>query len=289
MTETSDLRKHQSSSDEPSDAVLSAAFVGKNASYYLRVFDILQAKRSVLSWNWAAFFLGWAWLLYRKLWIWALLVSWLAAYLIALLAFAIAYLNPYVAIVVYVAGFFWPAYLGHWIYYRKARRVIAESRRSARTSDFIEGQISGQGGTSSAGVVVAVFVGIAMLGMMLAIAIPAYHDYAIRARVSEALMTLTAAKILVSEHRIKTGEFPDDSDEIGLQVPDDLPHYAELYLSADGVLIVDFDPALMELFGHGPLQAVLVPELRDGAVHWECFSGETAETLMVYLPSSCRD
>jgi len=44
-----------------------AAFVGKNYSYYQKKWAAAAAKKSPMSWNWAAFFLGIIWLVYRKM------------------------------------------------------------------------------------------------------------------------------------------------------------------------------------------------------------------------------
>lgn len=56
---------------------------------------------------------------------------------------------------------------------------------------------------------------IAILGILIAIALPAYQDYTIRAKVSEGLNLGAAAKLAVSETRFTVGTFPTDNASAG--------------------------------------------------------------------------
>lgn len=47
-----------------------------------------------------------------------------------------------------------------------------------------------------------------MLGILSAIALPAYQDYIVRTQVSESLSLANAAKMAVTEHYSQTGTFP---------------------------------------------------------------------------------
>ena len=57
---------------------------------------------------------------------------------------------------------------------------------------------------------------VAIIGILAAIAIPAYKDYAIRAKVSEGLSLASAAKTAVSEYRVSESLWPNDNDTAGL-------------------------------------------------------------------------
>src|SRR5690606_28183198 len=57
---------------------------------------------------------------------------------------------------------------------------------------------------------------IAILGILMAIAIPAYQDYTVRAKVSEGMNVAGAAKLAVAETRQTAGEWPDTNPEAGL-------------------------------------------------------------------------
>ena len=56
---------------------------------------------------------------------------------------------------------------------------------------------------------------VAIIGILAAVAIPAYQDYTIRARVTEGLGFAAAAKTAVSEFYISQGTMPADSSEAG--------------------------------------------------------------------------
>lgn len=60
---------------------------------------------------------------------------------------------------------------------------------------------------------------IAILGILIAIALPAYQDYTLRAKVSEGLNLAAAAKLAVSETRFSTGSFPAGNGNAGYASP----------------------------------------------------------------------
>jgi type IV pilus assembly protein PilA len=57
---------------------------------------------------------------------------------------------------------------------------------------------------------------VAIIGILAAIAIPAYQDYTIRAQISEGLTLVSGAKTAVSEYWLERGVWPTDNDEAGL-------------------------------------------------------------------------
>lgn len=58
---------------------------------------------------------------------------------------------------------------------------------------------------------------VAIIGILAAIAIPAYQDYTKRARVSEGLSLASAAKTAVAEYYASNGSFPTSNASAGLQ------------------------------------------------------------------------
>lgn len=58
---------------------------------------------------------------------------------------------------------------------------------------------------------------IAIIGILAAIAIPAYQDYVIRAKVSEPIIFADAAKTSISEYYQSQGKMPADMSAAGIQ------------------------------------------------------------------------
>lgn len=56
---------------------------------------------------------------------------------------------------------------------------------------------------------------VAIIGILAAVALPAYQDYTIRAKVSECVGIVSACKTAVSEAYASLGAMPADADEAG--------------------------------------------------------------------------
>lgn len=123
---------------------------------------------------------------------------------------------------------------------------------------------------------------VAIIGILAAIALPAYRDYTIRARVTEALNLATPAKTVTSETYHATGQFPADNTDAGLAGAASIVgnHVASVGI-ANGVITVALtnEPALA---GHS---IMLTPSTANaGSLSWTCTSSLTPR----YLPASCR-
>ncbi|MDX1756690.1 MAG: pilin [Marinobacter sp.] len=57
---------------------------------------------------------------------------------------------------------------------------------------------------------------VAIIGILAAVAIPAYQDYTIRAKVSEVLTIASAARTSVAEYYISTGDYPASTTAAGI-------------------------------------------------------------------------
>jgi type IV pilus assembly protein PilA len=125
---------------------------------------------------------------------------------------------------------------------------------------------------------------IAILGILLAIAIPAYQDYTIRAKVSEGLNLGAAAKLAVSETRLSDNIWPASNAAAGYTAPD-TDIVDDIQIGADGVITITYkDPPIP---GAGTI--ILTPTLgAGGEVVWDC-NQTTAGTLNTkYTPANCR-
>jgi type IV pilus assembly protein PilA len=61
---------------------------------------------------------------------------------------------------------------------------------------------------------------VAIIGLLAAIAIPAYQDYVIRSKFAEALVTADVGRRAVSEFYERWGAFPEGNEQAGLPAPE---------------------------------------------------------------------
>ncbi|HGM0428188.1 TPA: pilin, partial [Neisseria gonorrhoeae] len=57
---------------------------------------------------------------------------------------------------------------------------------------------------------------IAIVGILAAVALPAYQDYTARAQVSEAILLAEGQKSAVTEYYLNHGEWPENNDSAGV-------------------------------------------------------------------------
>ncbi|EOF9721970.1 pilin, partial [Neisseria gonorrhoeae] len=78
---------------------------------------------------------------------------------------------------------------------------------------------------------------IAIVGILAAVALPAYQDYTARAQVSEAILLAEGQKSAVTEYYLNNGEWPKDNDKAGVASPSDIKgKYVESVTVANGVV-----------------------------------------------------
>jgi type IV pilus assembly protein PilA len=142
---------------------------------------------------------------------------------------------------------------------------------------------------------------VAIIGILAAIAIPAYQDYTIRAQVSEGMNLAAAAKAAVAETYLNRGTAPDDREEAGMTdtATDTQGKYVESIDVQQGQIVIEYG-----IDAHDNIQGsflVLTPYLSvDESVVWVCgladapalsAMGDTDVATDVesqYLPSACR-
>lgn len=131
---------------------------------------------------------------------------------------------------------------------------------------------------------------IAILGILLAIAIPQYADYTVRARVSEGINLAAGAKTAVSETVMSRGAFPTGLGSAGLPPGVISSTYVtSVAIGAGGVITVTYDTAagtLPELAGANTI--IFTPAYTPGTstrVAWSCTGGTVQDR---YRPSRCR-
>ena len=123
---------------------------------------------------------------------------------------------------------------------------------------------------------------VAIIGILAAIAIPAYQDYTIRARVSEGLNMGAAAKLAVSETTISTNALPATQAATGYTSPAATANVTSIAIAGDGS--GDVTVTLTAAAGGGTI--IMSPNLTaNGDVTWDCTGGTL---LAKYRPANCR-
>ena len=146
---------------------------------------------------------------------------------------------------------------------------------------------------------------VAIIGILAAIAIPAYQDYLIRSQVTEGMSMAAAAKASVSEYYANKGSWPATNSAAGLGVASEIQgKYVSALTVSGGGITVDFGNEANTVLD--PASLGLTPGASaNGDVIWRCgnpatnpsgwdaaataaTSGVTTSLPGKYLPSSCR-
>jgi type IV pilus assembly protein PilA len=127
---------------------------------------------------------------------------------------------------------------------------------------------------------------VAIIGILAAIAIPAYQDYTIRAQVSEGLNLAGGAKAAVSEYTMDTGAFPLNNLQAGMSVNTTINgKYVVSVTNASGLVTVDYGNSAHLTLAAGFLQ--LSAATSAGSVTWTC-RAQGVTIADKHLPAACR-
>ena len=127
---------------------------------------------------------------------------------------------------------------------------------------------------------------VAIIGILAAIAIPAYQDYTIRAQVSEGINLASGAKAAISEYFMDSGVLPGSNAEAGLELDTNIRgNYASaVRVGAGGVVTVTYNGPEVNAQIAGQ-QLTLTPTTNAGSVQWACVNTTLAAK---HVPSACR-
>jgi Zn-dependent protease with chaperone function/Tfp pilus assembly major pilin PilA len=127
----------------------------------------------------------------------------------------------------------------------------------------------------------SVLVFVAIIGILAAIAIPAYQDYVTRAGIMGATPIIQKSKAAVVDYAVKNQGWPDSNEAIGLPESGAFgPDIKSIRIQEGGIVVVSF--------AKGPVadkNIVYQPYVKDQRIYWECDGGELPPK---YLPPDCR-
>ena len=137
---------------------------------------------------------------------------------------------------------------------------------------------------------------VAIIGILAAIAIPAYQDYTIRSQVSEGLTLAAAAKAAISESFAQTGNAPANRITAGLGNTDTPTDTVGNYVSSlgvvNGVITITYSSTTPQRANTAinNLTVTLVPYLSpDNSVSWKCrVTGSVAAPTNVLMTGAAN-
>lgn len=142
---------------------------------------------------------------------------------------------------------------------------------------------------------VELMIVVAIIGILAAVALPAYQDYSVRARMSEAVLALSACRTSITEtyHSAAT---PPGANSWGCEASVSSRYVQKLETSANGVVTAyvtgisgSVDGSVVTMI---PLKAAGTPatvpgDLGSSLWGWLC-GGTGTNVALKYLPASCR-
>ncbi|MCC2639337.1 MAG: prepilin-type cleavage/methylation protein [Moraxellaceae bacterium] len=127
---------------------------------------------------------------------------------------------------------------------------------------------------------------VAIIGILAAVAIPAYQDYTIRSKVVEGISLASGVKATLAETRLSLGTWLG-----GNNAAYGLP--SQFSITGNNVRSIEIlagptDHIGITYTGDAALvgkRLYLIPEVTSGGIKWLCSSGELPQK---HMPSSCR-
>lgn len=129
---------------------------------------------------------------------------------------------------------------------------------------------------------------VAIIGILAAVALPAYQDYTARSQMSEALSLAGGARTAVTEFYTNEGNFPANNTSAGLSAAADISGKYVASVQVAGGLITTTMQTGGTAEGIRGATMVLSALTNAGSVDWVCKSGGATAVVAKYLPSSCR-
>ena len=125
---------------------------------------------------------------------------------------------------------------------------------------------------------------VAIIGILAAVAIPAYQDYTVRTKVSEGLSLASGVKTTVAETRLSVGTWrAADNTSYGLALPASITgnNVGSISVGNEGAITVTYanDSAITGK------TILLRPIVGEGGIKWRCTGGDV---LAKYRPANCR-
>ncbi len=133
---------------------------------------------------------------------------------------------------------------------------------------------------------------IAIIGILAAIALPAYQDYTVRSKMAEPIAALAEAKTSIAEFYAGRGRLPNDDTEAGINTNPDRPIVQSLAYDTPGLVHAIVRPGVVDNSGNA--YSFAISATTNGAtrtISWVCKPDAGGSATIIeakYLPSTCR-
>ena len=131
---------------------------------------------------------------------------------------------------------------------------------------------------------------VAIIGILAAVAIPAYQDYTIRAKVTEGLGLAGMAKTAVAETYSSKGVAPGNNASAGIASAASITgnSVTSVTVGASGLITILYKATLGGTPTANSKSVMLKPTFGAGGVTWDCTSTAGTDMPSKYMPAQCR-
>ncbi len=142
---------------------------------------------------------------------------------------------------------------------------------------------------------IELMIAIAIVGILLSLAVPAYQDYTVRAKIADALNIAASMKVLIGEYYISQAKLPANKTEAGIKtVASD--YVASVSYTSEKEEDADTTTAgILTLTLKGDIggeangkKFVLTAKPEDKILKWTCGTTTADPLAAKYLPAQCR-
>lgn len=122
---------------------------------------------------------------------------------------------------------------------------------------------------------------VTIIGILTAIALPAYQSFVVRAKVAEGFVLASGLRTAVAEARMIDGRYPDSNEAAYLDAPEEIGgrYVRSVSIRFGGAIEVTFGDPMIDG------ETLTLTPSGERSIRWQCSSTLPPN----YLPAGCRD